>query len=178
MDNAKVRNYHLIRMMVFIICFGVIIASLYGCEPFRKKFVREKKKGEQKEEFIPVLEPIDYAERVYSSEERYRKHYSLWRVWDKELNQVLSRGGVSDKRQKYLLAQVLGQLEEMKNWLIDPKLQEFSGVVDGYYSVQKRYEKPAQLRNMHIIRLKLERSAKKIRNEFNPKLLQDYFKSP
>ena len=90
-------RFYSVFLMIFL---GSFILSSIGCEPLRKKFVRQKKKDENAQQFIPVLDPIDYPAAVYSAEEGYRKHYSLWRVWHKELMVSLDEQGI-DRRQKY-----------------------------------------------------------------------------
>ena len=107
MDHKK---YHFIRIIPFaflilLFLFGTLTSS--GCTPLRKKFTRKKKEDkEQNQKFIPVLEPVDYPEKIYSSLDRYKHHYSLWKVWEKDLIQTIEEDG-SDKRQKYLLSQAV-----------------------------------------------------------------------
>ena len=89
----------------------------------RKKFTRKKKDKEESEKFIPVLEPVDYPQKTYSSQERYKQHYSLWQVWNRDLIQAIQKED-SDKRQKYLLGQMIERLEAMKEVLADEKQKE------------------------------------------------------
>ena len=152
----------------FLCCLCVVIFAVSGCTPLRRKFTRKKKKDkEQSQKFIPVLEPVDYPEKVYSSMERYKHHYSLWKIWDRDLLQAIERDG-SDKRQKYLLGQAIEQLEEMKKRLVDEKQVELGQLIDDLRRVQQVYEKPASMRNKFSTRKKIELNAKKIRNGFAP----------
>jgi len=91
-------------------------------------------------------------------------------VWDKDFLQVLERDG-SDKRQKFLLSQSIEQLGEMKVLLDDAKQAELQGLIDNLEIVRQDYNKPSSMRNKFSIRSKVNRNAKKIRNEFSPKLL-------
>ncbi len=153
---------------VFIGCICVVVLTVSGCTPLRKKFTRKKKDdGGQSQKFIPVLEPIDYPEKVYLPLEKYKHHYSLWKVWEKDLLQTIDRGG-SDKRQKYLLEQSVIQLEEMRKVLISEKQAEFSVLVNELRSVQEVYERPASMRSKFSIKKKIERNASRVRGEFAP----------
>ena len=171
MHNQK---YGLRRIMLsasFLCCLSVLFLTSSGCTPLRKKFIRQKKKDQTTDpRFIPVLDPIDYPEKIYSAEEKYKHHYSLWKVWNKDLLQVLERDG-SGKRQKYLLSQSIEQLEEMRNLINNEKQAEFIELVDQLKNVRQDYEKPSSMRNKFSIRSKIERNAKTIRNSYSPKLI-------
>jgi hypothetical protein len=165
------RTHHFKRiisvgLLILLFCIGTL--PLSGCTPLRNKFTRRKKKDEeQSQKFIPVLEPIDYPEKTYSSLERYSHHYSLWKVWEKDLLQTIDDGG-SDKRQKYLLTQAIEQLEEMEQWLIDERREEFALLLESLRAVQQEYEKQPLMRNTFSLKKKIERNAKEIRNKFAP----------
>ena len=57
-----------------------VMMTTVGCEPLRKKFIRKRKAAQESSEDIPVLEPIDYPDKVYTAEDLYKQHYSLWQV--------------------------------------------------------------------------------------------------
>ena len=168
MDNKKLPFKQYFSFFVAICCLCVLTLAVNGCTPLRKKFTRKKKddkEGSQK--FIPVLEPVDYQEKVYSPLERYKQHYSLWKVWDRDLLQTIDQDG-SDKRQKYLFAQAIEHLEEMKKVMNEEKKIEFVVLIDELREVQEAYEKPSSMRNTFSIKKKIERNASKIRNQFGP----------
>jgi len=168
MRYKKYKSQHFLSVSTFICCLCVLALTVSGCTPLRRKFTRKKKKDrELSQKFIPILEPVDYPKKVYSSRERYKHHYSLWRVWDRDLLQTIERHG-SDKRQKYLLGQVIEQLEEMRKLLADEKQVELTGLIDNFQDVRQVYEKPVAMRNKFSIRKKIELNAKKIRNGFAP----------
>ena len=52
------------------------VLALEGCSTLRKKFVRQKKK-EDKQEFVPVLDPVDYPDVVKTAGGIYEHHYML-----------------------------------------------------------------------------------------------------
>jgi len=171
MDNKKYDLRRIILSTSFICFLCAVFLIISGCVPLRKKFTRQKKKDKLTDpRFIPVLDPIEYPEKIYSAEEKYRYHYSLWKVWDKDFLQVLERDG-SGKRQEFLLSQSIEQLEEMQVLLNDAKQAELKGLIGKLEIVRQDYDKPSSMRNKFSIRSKVGRNAKKIRNGFSPKVL-------
>ena len=171
MHNKKYGFQRAILSVSFISCLCMLFLASSGCAPLRKKFTRAKKKDQKTDpRFIPVLDPLDYPEAVYSAEESYRHHYSLWKVWDKDFLQVLERDG-SKKRQKYLLAQSIEQLDEMHNILNDDKKVELMVLIDVLRAVHQSYDKSSPMRSKFSTRSKVQRNAKMIRNGFSPKLI-------
>jgi len=171
MDNKKFGMQRVANSTYFICFLCAIFLILSGCAPLRKKFTRQKKKDKQLDpRFIPVLDPIEYPEKIYSVEEKYKYHYSLWKVWNKDFLQVLERNG-SGKRQKYLLDQSIEQLEEMNILLNDAKQAELKGLIDERGIVLQEYDKQSAMRNKFSIRSKVQRNGRKIRNGFSPKVI-------
>lgn len=174
MYYKKRNSRRFMSISIYICCLCAVVLTVSSCTPLRRKFTRKKKKDrEQSQKFIPVLEPVDYPDKVYSSQERYKRHYDLWRIWDRDLLQVIDQDG-SDKRQRYVLGQSIEQLEEMKKFLGDTKQAELAGLIDVLREVQRVYKKPALMRNKFSIKKKIERNAKKIRSEFASNLSLPY----
>ena len=170
MDYKKHNINRAFPTFVWICCFCIFVFAFSSCTPLRRKFTRKKKKdGEESQKFIPVLEPVDYAEKIYSPLEKYKHHYSLWRIWDRDLLQTIDSNG-SDKRQKYLLVQAVEQLEGMKVLLTDEKKLEFTPLIGELREVEEVFEKPAFMRNKFSIKKKIERNSREIRNRFAPDL--------
>ena len=90
MANDQTKLIKHLRLFILGVCLISLTATLIGCEPLRKKFTRNKKNKEVSQEFIPVLEPIDYAENTKTPEEEYKHYYSLWKVWEKESSVIKS----------------------------------------------------------------------------------------
>ncbi len=171
-------NSRFMRKLIVVCCLLTFIFSAAGCEPLRKKFVRKKKKDkDEMQAFIPVLEPEEYAVKVYTPEERYRQHYSLWRAWNDEFLSTVQemesdrQGRSSDKKQKYLLGQIISQLQEMSPWVQAAQQQELQAIRDVLNALLARYEKPPEMRNMSAIRKDVETNAKKVRLQLNPDIL-------
>jgi len=165
------QNFRILFVTLIVFCIAAT-----GCQPLKRKFTRRKKPGDKKENFVPVLDPIDYAPRIESAEKRYRYHYSLWQVWHKELIQS-ARWDESEKRQKYLLSQLFLQMEEMKRWVVEEKEIEISDVLSDLQKIQNIYSKPEQLWDYNAIKRRLERIGKKVRNSIRPEIMQEFYKS-
>lgn len=148
---------------VLILC--LLISA--GCEPLRKKFIREKNKNKPSQ-FVPVLDPVDYPAAHESSKDRYDYHYSLWAVWERDLIKAIDEK-VYDKKLQYTLSQEVVQLEEMKKYITESKAQELGLILDRIYKLQDQIvNKPAQMRNMYSIKQSLEAASRDIRHNFKP----------
>ena len=132
---------------------GLLIVAIMtsGCVNFRKKFIRQKKKdAEQGNEFIPVLEPEVYPDKVYSPSADYKYHYSLWQVWSKELSTAITNNE-SQKRQLYMLSQAMAQIDEMQKLVTEDKQKEFNDVLKRLGSLQETLKKPAAMHDPTVI---------------------------
>jgi hypothetical protein len=151
---------------------GILISCGSGCASLKKKFTRQKKK-QAREEFIPVLDPIDYAPLVVSAQQQYQRHYSLWKIWQRDLVQNIE-AGAPQKKQRYLFEQMIVQLREMGAWLPGNKRAELLVFVEELEGILASYETPAPLRDAFSIKRKIESNAKKVRVAFDPKVVQEH----
>ena len=157
---------------IVLCCLAAFCFSLAGCEPLRKKFTR-KKKEEDKRMVDPVLEPIDYPPMQVSPEKRYKYHYSMWRIWQKDF--LLSLGqNENEKRSKYLLTQVYNELQEMDKWIVGEKNEGLHTVILDYDKIQNEMQKPQAIRDMYSLMRKLESNDKKIRHDFSPEKVAEF----
>ena len=170
-NDCRNKNYLSTLSILMIVC--VLTVSAGGCASLRKKFTRKKKEKAGEQAFVPVLDPIDYPAPRVSPEERYRYHYSLWKVWQRDLVQNID-SKESDKNQRYLLGQIIAQLEEMKKWVTGARQKELTEAIGEWNAILAMYEQPAALRNAMSLRRTVEASAKKIRNQFNPEATKDF----
>jgi len=154
---------------------GVFLLTSFGCQPLKRKFTR-KKKHDKEDKFIPVLDPIDYPPVHHSNEDRYRYNYSIWQVWEKDLIQTIVQDG-SDKRLKYLVGQCIIHLTEMHRMITQEKQAELGKIINEFELILKEFHKQKVMRDDHLIRRRIERAAKKVRNEYKPKLMVEYYAS-
>jgi len=164
--NHKGEDQKIFLLRIAVIIFLLIGLVAGGCEPLRKKFIRQKKKDkEQSLGADPVLEPLEYPPKVYSSEELYRKHYSLWQAWHTDLLAAIDDEG-SLKRQLYDLGQAMVQLEEIKKLLLPGHQQKLQSLLDELEGVRAQMKKPLPLINVNALRRQLESVGKKIRRDY------------
>src|SRR3989338_8949573 len=173
MNDTDRRHEYYLSVLSVLVILCVLTVSVGGCASLRKKFTRKKKEKTSEQAFIPVLDPIDYPAPSVSPEERYRYHYSLWKVWQRDLVKNIDNKG-SDKNQKYLLGQIIAQLEEMKKWVTEAKQKELSGFIGEWNAILAMYEQPAALRSSVSLKRKVEASAKKIRSRLNPEMMKEF----
>ncbi len=119
---CKRRRLEVSVFIVFTLCLSL---AATGCEPLRKKFTRQKKKQIETTE-APILEPIEYPKKEYSTHDVYKNHYSLFKAWYGELiNSMWQRGNL--KRELYLLNQATVNLMKMKELLAEESQKPLEG---------------------------------------------------
>jgi len=149
-----------------ILCILVMTVSLSGCEPLRKKFIRKKKKdNKQATDFVPVLEPIDYPEHRPTAESKYKHHYQLWRVWQNDLITALEENQPK-KRLKYIVSQIIGQLEEMNKLISEEKQKLLIIHIQSYKQVEELVNMPDAMRHYLTIERKSHRIGRALREHF------------
>ncbi len=154
------------------VCLGGLICAFLlvtlgssGCQPLRKKFIRQKKKGQQDSEITPILEPIEYPEKVHSPEDLYKEHYSFWQVWYGDLLAAID-DQESQKRQVYNLDKAIAHLEEMKRLLLPQQQRNLKMFIESLKELKGRLRQPSVLGSPTSVRLELESIGKKIRQEY------------
>ncbi len=152
---------------------GLLLGSLAlsGCASLKKKFIR-KKKTDKKESFVPVLDPVDYPASRVTAAQRCAYHYSLWRVWTRDLEQALDQQAPK-KTQRYLFEKILEQVEEMKGCLPEerrPGLEEYAAKVR---AVESLLAKPAAFRDAARMKRTMQRIDKAFRREFRQEMKAD-----
>ena len=168
-------------MVNFNKCVGLMLCAILllggGCQPLRKKFIRQKKK-QQVEEANPILTPIDYAPAQVSAKERYEHHYALWRVWHRDLAQeMMERENTFSKRQLYLLEEEIAQLEEMKKWVVPQKQEALNLRMEKLYKIRETLQRPLFDRENLTVKRQLDRLDKDIRQNFKPQVMEGYYTS-
>jgi len=170
----KNKKRTIFRLAVFsLTCLFII--SLGGCAPLRKKFTRQKKKGDEFNKIQPVLEPIDYSKEGLLAKDRYSYHFSLWRALSGEMIKSIEMDS-SDKRQKHLLDLLVEQLGGMRKWLNDQAQLRLDEVIKDVEKVENEFKKPRALRNSSSITLRLEKTERKIKKDFSPTEMEAYLR--
>ena len=149
-----------------MIALLTVCVTCSSCETLRKKFTRQKKKDQSESaDFIPVLEPQDYPSPEYNALENYKEHYTLIRVWYKDLQSALVEKDDSDGRVKYALRQINGHLDGMI-MLVDksrkPALEGLRGLLKNYTDALST---PHASRNRSLLQSDLRAFDKKLRHD-------------
>lgn len=161
-------------MMSFVRCRKMIVMtsavlflslSLSGCETLRKKFTRTKKKSQTEDTgFAPVLEPEEYPAPENNPVLSYKQHYSLLKVWYKDLWTALE-DKFTDKQIRYLLKQINAQIDEMQKLLDQDKALELNKLKELLKYFDDSLNSSWALRNIPRIRSDLrafDRSLRKL----------------
>lgn len=141
-----------LSLSLFLMFLSCAIFS--GCEPLRKKFIRQKKKSEDINQVMPVLVPEEYPAPVQTRQEQYRYHYSLWGVWTKEFLTVIEEPG-RDKRLRYVLEQMMIQLGQMKQLADEDKKALFGPYESALLEAKKQFLQPSAFRNPFVMKSKI-----------------------
>ena len=163
------RNRFYQHSFIFFIAVVCVALALSGCEPLRKKFTRKSKKerADSSAESQPILAPEDYPEKPFDPLKEYKYRYSMWNVWYKDYL-MAAEDGVSDKRQVYILNQMIAQLEEMEKNLTEDKRKELSQVEEKLQRTVQNFKTPGPMRNSFTTKDEVSAVDKDIRNRFNP----------
>ncbi|MDP8266006.1 MAG: hypothetical protein P9M07_03570 [Candidatus Aceula meridiana] len=149
---------------------GLFFVSVFttGCEPLRKKFTRKKSSDRVEVVDEPILDPIDYPDRVYDSVADYKYRFSLFHVWKKEFISSID-DNATPKRMQYLLGSAIVQAEEMSKLLKAEKRVALEKDIVGLKAIQKKIEGPEQFYNAADIKRKTNSLSQKIRSDYNPR---------
>jgi hypothetical protein len=160
------------RLVCILIALLTVSITLGGCEPLRKKFVRQKKKSDQEEKFIPVLEPIEYESAQVTPEGQYQHRYGLWMIWQKEMLTALEdqRG---KKKLEYVLGEILTQLIEMEKLVTAEKAVELKKHRDAYQSILNEISSSAIVPNELTLSRNINNIGRQIRDEFTFNVVKD-----
>lgn len=143
-----------------------------GCEPLRKKFTR-KKKDAQAIEVLPVLEPIDYPDKVETPQMLLKHHYGLWQVWFGEVERDMSEGS-TDKRMAYNLNQLSIQLEELQKIFSGEQKKQLEAYALRLARIQAEFTKPQALWNVSTLETDLRLLDKDFRKHFRPQVAEEF----
>lgn len=159
----------------FLCCLLMLTILADGCAPLRKKFTRKKKKESAESQTIPVLEPVDYPKKVYSSAETYRHHYSLWQVWHQELQNIILENGYR-KRKVYFIDQAIIHLEAMGHLIIEEKQTSLLRSLEALRMVKADLESPVPRRNLSALKRELSSIDNDLRKEYKFSHMKDALK--
>ena len=152
----------------------VLTVSLSACDSLRKKFIRQKKGGQQEStDFIPVLEPQEYPAPQTNPVFNYKNHYALIKAWYRDL-----WTGIDDKNDgavKQSLRQIFDHIEQMKLLLKPQKAQSLNQLADLLSFYKASLDQPRNIRNYSRIRSDLRAFDRMLRDHFRDDKLKGNF---
>ncbi len=140
----KCHWHNLFLPVVGLLC---ICLTLSSCEPLRKKFIRQKKKGVAEDSnFIPVLEPQEYPNPLDNPFENYKGHYDLVKAWYKDAWDAAEQK-TDDKRKRSILNQMYSHLTEMQALVLPEQQAQFGKLLDLLKYYNSSLSEPEAMRN-------------------------------
>jgi hypothetical protein len=162
------------RWTMMALLLVISVDTMSGCTTLRRKFVRKSAHKNEKEAFIPVLQPEDYAPKVYTPEERYESHYTVVRAYYKDLWESLVPGG-NVKRQAYLIGQVSAKFNAMAGLLQEPLAGQLTALAATIDKLLPELEKPDAMRRYDIMRGQVKTVETSFYRGFKPAFVKDKF---
>ena len=171
-DLRKVQKFFLV-----ILALVVASGSLAGCASLRKKFTRKKKTTEQTDDFIPVLQPVEYKKVEMPPLEKYKEQYTMARAYFKDVGDTMG-SSAGNKQQVYALNQLAVRLQGMADLLSGEKKAALGQLIAEVRDVVKEYDKPAPMRRYDILKGTMEKVERAVRSNFKPDAIKDELKAP
>ena len=126
---------------------AVTAVSVSGCASVRKKFIRQRKGAAPQDEFVPVLQPVEYPKVTETPAVTYQNHYTLAKAFFQDLWDALGSDGAGEKQQEYALRHRV--ILRIKN-------------------VIKEYDKPNGIRRYDTMKSDLRLIEDDVRRKFKP----------
>ena len=157
------------KAFLLLTTYFLLLTTLFGCEAFRKKFVRKPKEKEVK----IVVETYEYE--AESAEKTYKRFFLFWRAAHEEMINSLKSQDGNRKKLVFAAEKIIENLQQMRQLLM-PQMQ---ARLDTFISEQKdiaRQLNRFKLQHAQLIRIKsmLEKQRRQIQKEFNYKHIQEY----
>ncbi|MEI6437594.1 MAG: hypothetical protein WCO69_02455 [Candidatus Omnitrophota bacterium] len=166
------------RVMAGFLLVPVLALSLAGCSTFRRKFVRHSKSKDVKEDFIPVLEPVEYQRVEVSPVENYRSHYAMVKAYFGDVYAALDSRDPGEKRERYLLGQIAAHLQGMASLLTEARklqAQKAAAEIDEAAGV---LDKPAGIRRYDLLKGRVHQIEVDVRRALKPDMVKEFIVSP
>ncbi len=157
------RKFFLAVMVVSLCAF-----SVSGCASLRKKFTRTPKGAKADDAFIPVLEPVEYKKTEETPQQVYQTHYTTLQAYFKDLWDALGKSSGGEKREKYILSEILVHFDFMATQLSEAKKAGAMAVRGRVEKVLKEYDKPQGMRRYDLMVSDMHAVERDINRNFRP----------
>jgi hypothetical protein len=164
------------KNMVCVIA-GILVMSLTlsSCDTLRKKFTRQKKKGETEDQaFVPVLVPEEYPAPELNPEQNYKENYDLIKAWYTDLWTAIDDKSTA-RYIHYTITQVNNHIAQMQKLVDAPtqvKLAKLNTFLD-YYTTS--LDDSWQVRNVSRIRTDLIEFDRYLRDNLRADRIKGHF---
>ncbi len=156
------------KFMLVVMAVSLCVLSVSGCSSLRKKFTRTPKGAKTEDVFIPVLEPVEYKKTEETPQQIYQIHYSTLQAYFKDLWDALGKSSGGEKREKYILTEMLSHFDFMAGQLSQVKKAELDAVRAHIIKVLKEYDKPQGMRRYDRMSSDMRAVEREINREFKP----------
>ena len=165
------------RKQAVLVIAGILVLSLSlsSCDSLRKKFTRQKKKGEvQDQTFVPVLVPEEYPAPQLNPEHNYKEHYALIKAWYQDLWAAIDDKS-SARHLHYIIREVNNHITEMQKLVDAPtqaNLVKLAGFLN-YYNAS--LDESWSTRNVSRIQSDLRAFDRFLRNHLRADKIKGHF---
>ncbi len=157
---------------VCVLCLAFTV-TLTGCEPLRKKFVRQKKKEKETDDkFIPVLEPEVYQAKQVGPFEDYSQQYLLFNVWISDFGDNFQTMD-NDKRLISDLDAALKSVKAMQKLSTGTLAESIAKITKQVEYLRGEYDQPEAFRNTSRMSSEVRSIERSLRRELKPELVKD-----
>lgn len=165
----------MIKNKFFIFVLIISLFSSFGCESFRRKFIRKPKDKPKDEEMVIV--PKDYSQLQLPVDKAYAQYYTYWKAWHNELLQYLVSAG-SKKKIISCFEQSILNLSRMKDLL---ESEDKISLLDNYINelsslLEEVQEKTITVISSGRIKNKSEQLLRNIMRDFSFSKVKDDLK--
>lgn len=115
-----------------LICI-LLVTHAAGCASVQRKFTRKPKESKHVTSVIP-LDRGPYQKK-FSNEFYYNSHFTLWKTWQSEIIDAL---GENRKKVTRAGQEALGNLKDLKAYLLPEKQAQLDGLIDDLSKVTAR----------------------------------------
>ena len=166
------------RFVCMVVLLVFCAGAVSGCASLRKKFKRVPKNPRVKEEFIPVLQPLEYAKVEETPAQAYAGHYAMVRIYFKDLMEALAGREPNPKREKYIFKELTGHFDAMAALLSGEKKAAAGAIRARVEEVLREYDKPDRLRRYDLMRGEMRKVERDIYRDFKPDAVAGAFAAP
>lgn len=159
-------------LLVGLMCLSLTLSS---CANIRQKFTRKKNKDKETNVEVPILEPMEYPDKVYTVTELYPRAFSIWGAWSKEISSSLQEKA-NNKRMLYLIDKSLEQLEQMRKFIKEEKREALTKAIHKLEKMRGAFASHVLLQDMSSLRNDYSSIERVIRKNYNYKDIQQYLR--